>query len=450
MDPEKQRLRTMLCLAALTYRRYTSWSPGTLHDQRLRSAVENGLEEIADLRGRWDLAWGPESYRAPFSLFDDAMMFVVRERKAPHRYVIAVRGTNPVSAFDWVLGDLWVARPVPWPYGPKDAAAVSMSTALGLIILQNMRAHGPDAPGGDLAALWKRVDAIATKTGTIGTLAGQAVATILETIGSGLRDALADVTPPPLPELPDDAAMIRCIDRARGSVGKVFAEFDDSVSKLRAVGDFAHLGLFKLLGTAVRVRAAKAGGHDLPTFLRGVVETEGAVEITVTGHSKGGALAPALALWLAETQGAANDADVRWDPKKDAKVHCVAFAGPSPGNGEFARRFNRAFTDRFDRVVNDKDIVPCAWEPSTLGQIKSLYVPAPACPAELAILIESIAQRVEGLGYKHLGGRLKTLRPAIDAGAKSFAAQLIQQHLDGYFEALDLPLETAVLFNPIA
>ena len=101
-------------------------------------------------------------------------------------------------------------------------------------------------------------------------------------------------------------------------------------------------------------------------------------------------------------------------------------------------------------MINDKDIVPRAWERKTMEQIKLLYDPAPTCPPALGGLTDAIAERVERLEYKHLGGRLKTLSPALDPAANCFAAQLIHQHLDGYFEALDLPLKTAVIFNPIA
>ena len=55
-----------------------------------------------------------------------------------------MRGTNPVDIFDWLFGDFLPHRQVPWHPVDNGAAAgarVSLSTALGLKILLNMRAE---------------------------------------------------------------------------------------------------------------------------------------------------------------------------------------------------------------------------------------------------------------------------------------------------------------------
>src|SRR5262249_13420167 len=94
-------------------------------------------------------AWGPASYRAPLSLFDGAAMFVAKSKKA-NSYVVAVRGTNPISAFDWLFGDLWVAGQMGWPFDETRQAKISLSTALGLDILLQLRAS--TQPAGTAAA----------------------------------------------------------------------------------------------------------------------------------------------------------------------------------------------------------------------------------------------------------------------------------------------------------
>jgi hypothetical protein len=94
MTPEQQ----MLCLAALTYRDFADAGPPLTHDVRFRHDVESKLKGLAPNLGRWKLVWGPASYRAPASLFDDAAMFVVQNADRPNQYVVAVRGTNPISA----------------------------------------------------------------------------------------------------------------------------------------------------------------------------------------------------------------------------------------------------------------------------------------------------------------------------------------------------------------
>jgi hypothetical protein len=129
----------MLTHAAITYRGFALL---TEDRARLREAMTRCLQSLDPVKERWDIVWGPASFRSELSLFDDAAMYVAQSRAQPSCFVVAVRGTNPLSLFDWVFGDLLTRRQVPWPYGTgpdvKDAR-VSFSTALGLRILQNMR-----------------------------------------------------------------------------------------------------------------------------------------------------------------------------------------------------------------------------------------------------------------------------------------------------------------------
>src|SRR5262249_52566520 len=87
---------------------------------------------------------------------DDELLYVARSRTAPRRYAVAIRGTNPGSAFDWVFGDLWAGRQTAWPYG-DGSARISLSTALGLATLRRLRSDGPRGDGRD--PLWQVVDA---------------------------------------------------------------------------------------------------------------------------------------------------------------------------------------------------------------------------------------------------------------------------------------------------
>ena len=148
--------QVLLCLAGLAYRGFNDAAVGGLHTDAVRRAITQGLNTLSPLAGGWELVWGPVSYRAPLSLLDDGLMYVVRNRQAPHRYVVAIRGTNPVSAFDWVFGDLWAGRQARWPYG-AGAARISLSTALGLAILKSLRSDGPRDDARE--ALWHAVDA---------------------------------------------------------------------------------------------------------------------------------------------------------------------------------------------------------------------------------------------------------------------------------------------------
>ena len=130
----------MLTLAGLTYRGFQDALPGEPHDLIVRQALRDGLDTLAPVRGEWELVWGPITSRVPLGVFDSNAMYVVRHRQARHRYVVAIRGTNPVASTDWLFGDLLVGTTVAWPFA-TDGAAISTSTALGLAMLQEMRAR---------------------------------------------------------------------------------------------------------------------------------------------------------------------------------------------------------------------------------------------------------------------------------------------------------------------
>ena len=85
------------------------------------------------------------------------------------------------------------------------------------------------------------------------------------------------------------------------------------------------------LRPALSASASASGNPDLLTFLK--TESDAApdaLNIVVAGHSKGGALAPALALWLEEARASGAAAE-RWDTKGSAQVSCYAFAGTHAG-----------------------------------------------------------------------------------------------------------------------
>src|SRR5262249_39535396 len=95
--------------------------------------------------GQWKIAWGPATFRTPTSLFDDVMMYVAQQVDRPaserERYVLAIRGTNPISALDWVIGDFWVQLQVD---------SLSASTALGLAVIRHLAAEDPPSAGSRL------------------------------------------------------------------------------------------------------------------------------------------------------------------------------------------------------------------------------------------------------------------------------------------------------------
>jgi len=445
----------MLCLASLSYCRASDPTGPPLHDQRLGFAVMRGLEDLPPLKGgRWELAFGPASWRSGVSCFDDAAIFVVRSVPRPNRYVIAIRGTNPVSSFDWLLGDLWVRKTIPWSYGsPRaaDGAAVSLSTGLGLHAVQQLRARRRRQ--GWLADVWRSLDDRLSRAMTQKT---NAALSALASVGENTR---RDDLERELGALEKRRAELRLDFHA--SAKSLLAEWrarppegllDPLEAALAVAHDRFDTSLFRLLQSTVAIRERLEGGDDLLSFLAAAVAAgKGEVEVIVTGHSKGGAIVPAVALWLAETQGSDVPPADQWDPGARARVHAVSFAGPTAGNRAFAARCDSVLRDRFVRYVNPLDVVPHAWVPDEIRCIPKLYRDAGIDGSVLVDLVEAIAEGIAHLDYGH-AGRLIQLPGKIADDRRSFVAQMIYQHLDGYLDALGLGpmMDTWTFFNPFA
>jgi hypothetical protein len=445
----------MLCLAALSYRAFADIGPPAAHAERLRQDVASKLETLAPLQGQWALVWGPSAYRAPLSVFDDAAMYVAQNTVRRNEYVIAVRGTNPVSAFDWVFGDLWVAGQVPWPSDSTHAARISLSTALGLDILLQLRASSQ--PTGPATATWahleQRLGHLADRIRNIlvSPLEKDVVAPIRERLQKTLADLASYRARVPLQ---DREAQVRLL-QTEWSLTVRQQLLQEIAAVLNALGMHPSLHLLALLGKDAGIMARLVGGYDLVSFLKAAVMSgPGTVKIFVTGHSKGGALAPTLALWLAETQGATAEEAHRWDPEKRASIECYSYAGPTAGNAAFAARSNQVIGDRCHRIYNRLDVVPKAWVPDDLRSIGGLYDPAIVAPIPgLGPLANDIAEVLETqhLGYTHIGNDVQELPGATDTGKRDFVTQLVHQHLQAYFDQMGLGdfVSVDAFFNPL-
>jgi hypothetical protein len=374
----------MLVLAGLTYR------GGVSHGDFVVGAVERGLDEHA--RG-WTRVWGPVSSHVVGDPIDACAMYVARAT-SPTRYVVAVRGTNPLSMSDWVFGDFNVATTVAWPFDPA-GAEMSTSTAFGLRWLLKLRESTPQ--------VWN-----------------QLVARVAENLR--LPDEMLDAT--------------RGIAAARARlrsffVGPLVARFGGlfrNVPVNAGVTAFAGrliAGADRVQPGALALGTAQGAGGLLDFLAKASTAEADPLDVVVTGHSKGGALAPVLALWLHERR-----AD--WvTAGKQAQIRCCAFAGPTPGNGTLARRIEDALGDGLSRVVNTNDIVTHAWALADLDTIPDLY---DTRSRELRGLIGDVEQdlRQQRLDYRQPGpatvrfpGRLAPLQ-------RSFADEFVYQHMDAY------------------
>ena len=151
------------------------------------------------------------------------------------------------------------------------------------------------------------------------------------------------------------------------------------------------------------------------------------LDLVVTGHSKGGALAPAFALWLADARRAAGGTG--WDHTGRTTIRYHAFAGPTPGNGAFAQRVVDTVGKGSCRVVNQSDLVPAAWSANGLRGIPETY-PAAASLAPLIECVMADLQRVD-LQYIHCAEPTLTFRGAPHKG-RELGDEIVHQHMDAY------------------
>ncbi|MEU6827206.1 hypothetical protein ABZ894_01010 [Nocardia beijingensis] len=135
---------------------------------------------------------------------------------------------------------------------------------------------------------------------------------------------------------------------------------------------FANNAAMHTIGTAIGVKTLlgirpsgprPGAGHSLPEFLSALGDK--AIDLTVTGHSLGGALSITLALFLRDTQWL-------WDNSEKAKISVLSTAGPSFCNQEFVN-YTTQRLQQVKRFANDLDVVPHMWNPTDIDGAMALY-----------------------------------------------------------------------------
>ncbi|MCP4654227.1 MAG: hypothetical protein GY856_02290 [bacterium] len=203
-----------------------------------------------------------------------------------------------------------------------------------------------------------------------------------------------------------------------------------------------HTGLEALLGMQPASGVPPEGDKwevpgaekTLRKFLAQQVRDEGVTRVDVTGHSLGGVLAPTLTLWLADTRG-------QWDPKNKVALSVIAFAGPTAGNGAFASYSDRRIGDTTHRVHNPFDIVPMAWNLSTLEAIPDVYQEGGIkAPEDVKLLLDAVVLLVKESDYTQIRADAPPLpgkiNPAPDLD--DFLKQMPWQHVERYLEDLKI------------
>ena len=415
----------MLTLSLLASRGF--WDSKKNNRNRLAKSIATGLEELKPLNGEWQLIWGPGTYRYLGAAFDSSMMFVVQHRRQPSRVAIVVRGTNPIDLFDWFLGDFLPHRQVPWHPSEKDiapGARLSLSTALGLRILLDMRAgnvHLQTDESGRFDYLLDRGTRTARTIQQTGTAAADRVEDLLDS--SAMAPAYEKVRKltRKLLKYQKRWSLVKLVGGLTGNMAATVGEIlkVEDVARVLELRKRLINSLDKSLDPFVEAPIAmlmpgpedqdknEESGTGLLQLLANLADRHNnALELFVTGHSKGAALAPALALFLSDTQS--NDLipierRYQWNPGSRARIHCYAYAGPTPGNTAFAKHFNRQLGRDFYRYTNNLDIVTLAWNSQQLRTISGVYGESvPSLPG-LDLLFREMADEVEQLDYCHPG-----------------------------------------------
>ena len=210
----------------------------------------------------------------------------------------------------------------------------------------------------------------------------------------------------------------------------------------------AKISLGTAVGLLILQNAKPSGdrpnaGQSLRACLSGLPAM--AIELNVTGHSLGGALAPTLALWLKDIQWF-------WNPAGNVQITAMPSAGPSAGNSAFAHYSDRTLATT--RFVNSLDVVPHAWNEQTLGQLRNLYAPSIPEDPLMDALIGWAMQAAAAGDYLSVQPDSPPIPSEINQGKINLNAppfinyfiQLAYQHVEAYMKYFGL---SAAEFKPL-
>jgi len=420
-----------LTLAAITYRGSNLNLSDPYSRELTFQEMTRCLRTFSQVKGKWEIVWGPAGFRPGIAGLDISAMYVARMIQPPRDVAVVIRGTNFYSIADWLSNLLIDQRP--WIYGDPGAVAdvkISASTAIGLHILQRLRSS-PRLTLTTDPSFWGAASLVAAHEARLGYVLLRLVAQ-----GSSLP-ANRDLT----------NAVSFWVQRVPGKdLSPEMLNFVHRLDEAITQSSSSTIDEMALIDQVERAQNRFPGSIGLLDFLRTLIAHESSpVDVHIIGHSKGGPLAAALAVWLADTQGAASARAEQWDPNGDARFKLHTFAAPTPGNLAFAKHFKEQIKLNI-RVYNPLDIVPHVWDATEASEIPNLY------GGELKVLeglLEALEPVLKALDYRHEG----PAEPwqAVPPEDKDLPQQIAFQHLDAYLRKFDLlsEMDFASLFKPI-
>jgi hypothetical protein len=104
--------QTMLAFAYMSYYGFDLIGSDKCNAQKIEKDIKHALTSWAPVKDEWELVWGPGVFIFEFALFDDNLMYLVRNIKDPSRYVVGypeamgMLDDNDIPVFELFAGQL--------------------------------------------------------------------------------------------------------------------------------------------------------------------------------------------------------------------------------------------------------------------------------------------------------------------------------------------------------
>lgn len=186
----------------------------------------------------------------------------------------------------------------------------------------------------------------------------------------------------------------------------------------------------------------------LQKFLLNLAKTSRKVAIECTGHSLGGLIAPALALWLHDTLLQNEFGSIR----ERVTINAYGFAGPTAGNSIFSD-YTQSSLNECIRYANPLDIAVHAWNESDMKELAGLYESV-HMQIPLRVMYDLSLKSIDGKGYTQLSQKTEIASKVHTQGliGKYYLAQAIYQHFKPYLNIIGEKRKNELIsyiFDPI-